>query len=70
MRLALFVASFTTVASTAAAEAWVIREGDCGELQSRWNIQQERSGVWIGTIDHHQIRSLVNGRRVVRCEAT
>jgi hypothetical protein len=41
MRLALLVAAFAGIASAASAETW--------------NVQQERSGVWVGTIDHYQI---------------
>ena len=55
MRLALLLAAFTGMASAASAETWNVREGECGEWQSRWNVQQERSSVWVGTIDHYQI---------------
>src|SRR4051794_32058674 len=37
--------------STASAEVWFSREGSCGEWRSRWNVQQDRSGVWVGSID-------------------
>jgi hypothetical protein len=55
MRLALIVAVLLCTGSASYAETWVSREGDCGEWQSRWDVQQETNGVWVGTIDHFQI---------------
>ena len=37
--------------STVSAEVWFSREGTCGEWRSRWNVQQDPSGVWVGSID-------------------
>ena len=54
MRSILTAITFVLVASPALAETWTVREGQCGEWQSRWNIAQDRSGVWVGTIDHFQ----------------
>ena len=39
-------------ASTASAEVWLLREGVCGEYRSRWNIEQDRAGIWAGSADH------------------
>lgn len=55
MRIALIVASLLCIASAAEAETWFVREGVCGEWQSRWDVQQEQNGIWSGTIDHFQI---------------
>jgi hypothetical protein len=54
MRLALILAALCS-ASAASAEIWSVREGECGEWQSRWDVQQEQSGVWVGVIDHFHI---------------
>jgi hypothetical protein len=51
----LMVTALALIASSVSAETWVVREGKCGEWQSRWDIEQDRSGVWVGTIDHFQI---------------
>jgi hypothetical protein len=54
MRLAVIIAALCS-ASAASAETWTVREGICGEWQARWDVQQEQSGIWVGTIDHFQI---------------
>ena len=33
----------------------MVREGVCGEWQSRWEVEQERSSVWVGEIEHYHI---------------
>jgi hypothetical protein len=55
MRLALVIAAVLCTASAAQAEVWATREGGCGEWQGRWEVEQDQSGVWVGTIDHYQI---------------
>ncbi len=55
MRVALLASLMFAIASPAAAEVWLVREGECGEWQSRWEVQQEQSGVWVGRIDHLQV---------------
>ena len=55
MRTRLIGLSLVLIASSASAETWSVREGQCGEWQSRWDIEQDQSGVWVGTIDHFQI---------------
>ena len=55
MRTFLFSAALTLCASHASAETWVVREGSCANWQSRWEIEQEQTGVWVGTIDHLHI---------------
>ncbi|KAA2235250.1 hypothetical protein [Salinarimonas soli] len=52
MRTLLVASVFTLASSAAWAETWVVREGACGEWQSRWDVEQEQTGVWVGTIDH------------------
>ena len=54
MRLSYISIGLLLVASPATAEIWTVREGQCGEWQSRWDIEQDQSGVWVGTIDHFQ----------------
>jgi len=39
-------------ASPALAEVWIVREGECGEWRSRWNVEQDQGGLWSGTIDY------------------
>ena len=51
MRLTLAGLALLTGASTASAEVWLMREGPCGNWRSRWNVEQDQSGVWVGTID-------------------
>jgi hypothetical protein len=55
MRFALFATALVAMISSAHAEVWATREGGCGEWQGRWEVEQDRSGVWIGTIDHYQV---------------
>ena len=52
MRSASLALALGLVSSAACAEVWVTREGECGEWAARWNVEQERDGVWVGTIDH------------------
>ena len=48
------LAAFALVAgmSPASAEVWFVREGLCGEWRARWNVEQDQSGLWTGSIDH------------------
>jgi hypothetical protein len=46
---------FFACASPALAEVWTVREGECGEWQARWVVDQERSGVWSGSIEQIHI---------------
>lgn len=55
MRLFLLIGFLACTVSSAQAETWFVREGTCGEWQSRWDVQQDQSGVWFGSIDHFQI---------------
>lgn len=55
MRLALIISAAVCSASATSAETWTVREGNCGEWQARWDVQQEQNGVWVGTIDHFHI---------------
>jgi hypothetical protein len=54
MRTLLILAALLS-ASPVLAEIWTSREGDCGEWQARWDMQQDQSGVWTGWIDHFHI---------------
>ena len=55
MRMILAAAAFSLVASSASAEIWFVREGPCGEWQSRWDVTQEQAGVWVGEIEHYHV---------------
>jgi hypothetical protein len=55
MRSIFIIAALFVTVSAAHAETWFSREGDCGEWQARWDVQQEPSGVWFGTVEHVQI---------------
>ncbi len=55
MRTVLIVAAFLMLPTPAPAETWIAREGECGEWESRFEVEQERSGIWIGTIEHRQV---------------
>ncbi len=35
----------------AAAETWASREGECFDWRSRWNVSQDRDGVWQGRLE-------------------
>jgi hypothetical protein len=52
MRATLFAIITIAGASAASAEVWDMREGMCGEWQSRWNVEQTQDGFWVGFIDH------------------
>lgn len=41
--------------TSASAEVWRMREGRCGEWRSRWQVEQESSGVWTGFIEHEHV---------------
>jgi hypothetical protein len=50
------VAAFLFAGTCAAnAEVWRVREGQCGEWRSRWNVEQDGNGVWNGSIDHEHV---------------
>ena len=51
MRPILVALAFVAGTSAASAEVWFSREGTCGEWRSRWSVEQEQSGIWIGSID-------------------
>jgi hypothetical protein len=55
MRMILAAAAFFALATSATAEVWLVREGECGEWQSRWDVTQEPSGLWVGSIDHYHV---------------
>jgi hypothetical protein len=50
MRTALGGLLLLTSSTVASAEVWLAREGSCGELRSRWDVQQQADGVWVGSI--------------------
>ena len=52
MRLGCIVTVLVSLASPALSEVWIVREGECGEWRSRWNVDQDQGGLWSGTIDH------------------
>jgi hypothetical protein len=54
MRIFVLALAFMA-ASPAYAEIWTSREGYCGEWQARWDMQQDQSGVWIGSIEHFHV---------------
>ena len=41
--------------ASAACDPLTSREGECGEWQSRWDMTQEQTGVWVGEIDHFHV---------------
>lgn len=41
--------------AVAQPEVWQLREGQCGEWRSRLTVEQEQSGLWVGSADHVQI---------------
>jgi hypothetical protein len=51
MRFGLLATVFGLMTSSAAAETWIVREGECGEWQSRWSVEQDQGGLWSGVID-------------------
>jgi hypothetical protein len=51
MRFALAIAVVLT-AAPAAAETWFVREGECSEWQSVWNVTQQETGFWVGEAEH------------------
>jgi hypothetical protein len=55
VRFGLFATIFILSTSSTLAETWVVREGECGEWQSRWEVEQDRAGVWSGIIDSVQV---------------
>ena len=55
MRLILAAAALAVCTSSASAEVWITREGVCGEWQSRWDVEQEQTGVWVGEIEHLRV---------------
>ncbi len=52
MRLTLFTLVLLVGSSAASAEVWRIREGTCGDWRTRWNLEQERDGLWVGQAEH------------------
>src|SRR3712207_2381312 len=55
MRTLLLATSLIFATFPAIAEIWNVREGACGEWQSRWHVEQEQTGIWVGTIDHFHV---------------
>jgi hypothetical protein len=55
MRTIMYAAALVLLASPVTAETWIERSGECGQWQSRWDVQQDQSGVWYGTIDHFHV---------------
>jgi hypothetical protein len=55
MRKILLAAVFCAVVSPALGEIWTVREGRCGEWQSRWDMTQEQSGLWVGMIEYYNV---------------
>src|SRR5215207_1858066 len=72
MRFVLIAFALVAGTSAASAEVWLMREGLCGEYRSRWNVEQDQSGVWVGSADHVQVggpcaqRTGANNRSRVR----
>jgi hypothetical protein len=72
MRSVLAALALLAGASAASAEVWLMREGRCGEYRSRWDVEQDQPGVWVGAADHVQVggpcvaRTGVNSRSRVR----
>ena len=72
MRSVLAALALLAGASAASAEVWLMREGRCGEYRSRWDVEQDQPGVWVGSADHVQVggpcvaRTGVNSRSRVR----
>ena len=54
MRKILILAALLSV-SPAVAEVWSSREGECGDWQGRWDMQQDQSGIWTGWVEHFHI---------------
>jgi hypothetical protein len=52
MRSVLAALALVVGTSAASAETWLVREGICGEFQSRWNVEQDKAGIWAGSADH------------------
>jgi hypothetical protein len=52
MRTALCALALLIGPTGAYAEVWQAREGTCREWRSRWNVEQQQDGVWVGTTDH------------------
>lgn len=55
MRSILLATFLYAVVSPASAELWTGREGACGEWQSRWDMTQEQSGLWVGVVEWYHI---------------
>jgi hypothetical protein len=72
MRVGPIAFAFSFFFSPVCAEVWVSREGECGEWQTQWTMQQETTGVWAGTIEFLRIggpcapRDYYTTRREVR----
>jgi hypothetical protein len=52
MRSLLAALAVVAGTSAASAEVWLIREGVCGEYRSRWNVEQDQAGIWVGSAEH------------------
>jgi hypothetical protein len=52
MRLAVAALAILLALPAVAAEIWQVREGECGDWRSRWDVEQDNDGVWKGMIDH------------------
>jgi hypothetical protein len=55
MRSVLLALALAAGTSSASAEVWRMRYGDCGEWRGRWRVEEERSGVWDGIIDFEHV---------------
>lgn len=55
MRSVLACLALLAGTSAVFAEVWLVRDGQCGDWRSRWNVEQEQSGVWVGVIDLYHV---------------
>jgi hypothetical protein len=54
MRL-LLMSILMLAPSLAVAEVWVVRHGSCAEYRSQWNVEQDASGIWVGSVEQEHI---------------
>lgn len=55
MRSVLVALALLAGTSAASAEVWLVRDGKCGDWRSRWNVEQDQSGVWVGVIELYHV---------------
>lgn len=55
MRWCLSAVLILLGSATASAEVWIGREGSCGQLRARWDVQQQSNGVWVGWISARHV---------------